>query len=317
MKIGIDVMGGDYAPLEIVKGAIQAYKFVNEDIRLVLFGNQEQITKICTDHNFIPNHFDIVHTTQMIEMHEHPAKAFQTKTDSSIFKGFEYLAVKKIDAFTSVGNTGAMLVGAMMMIKPVEGILRPCIATIIPRIDGKNSVLLDVGLNADSKPEMLLQYGILGAVYAEEVYGVKKAKVALLNIGAEEGKGNILAQAAYSLMKNSNAIDFVGNIEGSDLFRPDMADVIVTDGFTGNIVLKQTESFYKLLRKRNINDEYFNQLNFELYGGTPILGINQSVIIGHGVSKELAIKNMILHAIEITKAKLPEKIASRIISNNI
>lgn len=316
MKIGIDAMGGDHAPLEIVKGAVSSYEFIAKETRLVLFGDEQQIIKICQEHNFDINLFDIVDAPQTIEMHEHPSKTFQIKQNSSIFKGFEHLATKQIDAFASAGNTGAMLVGAMMVIKPVEGIIRPCIATIIPRIDHKKSLLLDVGLNADCKPEMLAQFGMLGAIYIEEIYGVRNPKVALLNIGAEEGKGNTTVQAAYALMKDTNTINFAGNIEGSDIFRENTADVIVTDGFTGNVALKQTEYFYKLLRKRNIDDEYFNQLNFELYGGTPVLGINQPVIIGHGVSKSTAIKNMILHSVEVTKARLPEKIASRIILNN-
>ena len=317
MRIGIDIMGGDYAPVEIVKGAISAHKIIPKDIKLVLFGFQEQIHKICSENNYSPDNFEIVHTTQVIEMHDHPARSFQSKQESSIYKGFEYLAQKKIDAFTSVGNTGAMSVGAIMLIKPIEGIIRPCISTIVPKIDGTNAIILDVGLNADTKPEMLLQYGILGSIYAEEVYGINNPKVALLNIGSEPGKGNIMSQTAYGLLKEEKSINFVGNVEGSDILRPEVADVVVTGGFTGNVVLKLVESFYRLLCKRNINDDYFNKLNFELYGGTPILGINQPVIIGHGVSKELAVKNLILHSIDVTKAKMPEKISTRILSEKI
>jgi len=316
MKIGIDIMGGDYAPTETVKGAISAHKILDNDVSLTLFGDKEQIVKICSENNYSPENFEIVHTSQVIEMHEHPARAFQSKQDSSIYKGFEYLVNDRIDAFSSVGNTGAMSVGAIMVIKPVEGIIRPCISTVVPKIDGKNAILLDVGLNADAKPEMLLQYAILGSIYVEEMYHIKNPKVGLLNIGSEEGKGNILTQSAYHLMKKSNSINFIGNIEGSDIFRPDIADIIVTDGFTGNIVLKLTESFYKLLGKRNINDDYFNKLNFELYGGMPILGIKHPVMVGHGVSKEKAVKNMILHSVEITNAKMPEKITTRLMSDN-
>jgi glycerol-3-phosphate acyltransferase PlsX len=316
MRIGIDIMGGDHAPLEIVKGAILAQEVIGTEAKLVLFGDEAQIKSICEQNQFNHEQFDIVHTTEIIEMHEHPAKAFQAKANSSITKGFEHLAYKKIDAFASVGNTGAMLVGAMMVIKPIEGIIRPCISTHLPKIDGKDGLLLDVGINPDCKPEVLLQYGILGSVYAEEVYGISNPKVALLNIGSEEGKGNILARAAYDLMKESKSINFVGNVEGSDLFRPGVADVIVTDGFTGNIVLKQSESLYRLALKRGINDEYFNRFNFELYGGTPVLGINQTVIIGHGVSKATAIKNMITHTMTVVKAQMALKITSRIAGTN-
>ncbi len=312
LKIGIDIMGGDNAPVEIVKGAILASSLLNKETKLVLFGDQSEINTICSQNNFDPSIFEIVHSTQVIEMHEHSAKAFQTKTDSSIVKGFVYLAGQKIDAFASVGNTGAMLVGAMMMIKPIEGIIRPCLSTLLPKIDGKDAILLDVGINPDCKPEVLLQWGIIGSVYAKEVFGIENPKVALLNIGSEEGKGNLLARSTYELMKNSNHINFVGNVEGSDLFRPEVADIIVTDGFTGNIILKQSETIYRLAQKRGINDDYFNRFNFELYGGTPILGINKTVIVGHGVSKATAIKNLILNTVEIANAKLASKIAARI-----
>ncbi|MDD2563129.1 MAG: phosphate acyltransferase PlsX [Salinivirgaceae bacterium] len=315
MRIGIDVMGGDNAPLEIIKGAALVLENIDTNIKIVLFGDNTQIKTICKENSIDSSQFDIVHTTEIIEMHEHPAKAFQGKPDSSITKGFEYLAHEKIDAFASVGNTGAMLVGAMMVIKPLEGVIRPCLATVLPKTDGKDAILLDVGINPDCKPEVLLQYGILGSIYASEVYGIKNPKVGLLNIGSEEGKGNQLARSTYDLMKDTKAFNFIGNIEGSDLFRSDVADVVVTDGFTGNIVLKQSESIYRLTKKRNIDDEYFNRFNFELYGGTPVLGINRTVVIGHGVSKAMAIKNMILHTIDIEKAKMGRKIAERLKEN--
>lgn len=316
MRVGIDVMGGDHAPLEIVKGAAIALEHISNETKLVLFGDKDQIESICNENAIDSSHFEIVPTTEIIEMREHPAKAFQGKPDSSITKGFTYLAQQKIDAFASVGNTGAMLVGAMMVIKPIEGIIRPCISTILPKINGKDAILLDVGINPDCKPEVLLQYGMLGSIYASEVYGIKNPKVGLLNIGAEEGKGNILARATYDLMKETKAFNFIGNVEGSDLFRSDVADVVVTDGFTGNIVLKQSESIYRLTMKREINDAYFNRFNFELYGGTPVLGINHTVVIGHGVSKATAVKNMILHTIDIEKAKMSSKIAQRLKENN-
>lgn len=311
LRIGLDVMGGDYAPVEIVKGAIQAQTLIDtEETQQVLFGDSKVIHEICHQNNFDASIFEIIDTPETIEMHEHPAKAFQLKPNSSIAKGFDYLAQKKIDAFASVGNSGVMLVGAMMVIKPIEGIIRPCLSTTLPKLDGKEAIMLDIGINPDCKPEVLAQWAVIGSVYAEEVKKIKKPKVALLNIGAEEGKGNLLTRAAYDLLKESKSINFVGNIEGSDLFRPEVADVIVTDGFTGNIVLKQSESMYRLVLKRGINDEYFNRFNFEIYGGTPVLGINQTVMVGHGVSKANAIKSLILNTIGVTKAKLSEKISS-------
>ncbi|HPW66826.1 MAG TPA: phosphate acyltransferase PlsX [Salinivirgaceae bacterium] len=314
LRIGIDIMGGDKAPAEIVKGAILASNTINKNIKLVLFGDSVAVKTICEQNDFNPEVFEIVHTTETIEMHDHSAKAFQTKTDSSITKGFEYLATQKIDAFASAGNTGAMLVGAMMIIKPIEGIIRPCLSTLLPKTDGKDAILLDIGINPDCKPEVLLQWGIIGSVFAKEVYKIENPKVALLNVGTEEGKGNLLARTTYGLMKESRDINFIGNIEGSDLFRPEIADVVVTDGFTGNIVLKQSEMIYRLAQKRGIDDDYFNRFNFELYGGTPILGINKPVIVGHGVSKASAIKNMIINTINIVETNLTAKIATQVMA---
>ncbi len=313
MRIGIDVMGGDHAPIEIVRGAIAAFSEISSNVRLVLFGDEDKIKEICLENAFDPSRFEIVPTTEVIEMHDHPAKAFQSKTNSSIVVGFNHLAQGKIDSFASVGNTGAMLAGAIMVIKPVEGISRPSISTHLPKLDGTDGLLLDVGINADVKPENLLQYAILGSVYSQEVYKVENPKVALLNIGSEPGKGNLLAREAYKLMASSNKINFVGNVEGSDLFRPDVADVTVTDGFTGNVVLKHTESFYRVAQKRGINDEFINRFNFELYGGTAVLGVNKNIIIGHGVSKATAIKNMIHHSIRVVEANLSSKISERLI----
>lgn len=314
LRIGIDVMGGDRAPAEIIKGAILANNAIDKNIKLVLFGDSAAIKDVCEQNNFNPDIFEIVHTTEIIEMHDHSAKAFQAKTNSSIAKGFEYLATQKIDAFASAGNTGAMLVGAMMVVKPIEGIIRPCLSTVLPKIDGKDAILLDVGINPDCKPEVLLQWGIIGSVFAEEVYKIKNPKVALLNVGTEEGKGNLLARTTYGLMKESKDINFIGNIEGSDLFRPEVADVVVTDGFTGNIVLKLSEIFYRIAQKRDISDDYINRFNFELYGGTPILGINKVVVVGHGISKANAIKNMIINTINILETNLTAKIATRIMA---
>ena len=202
------------------------------------------------------------------------------------------LANGKTDAFISAGNTGAMLVGALFSIKALEGVLRPTISTIIPKENGGTGLLLDVGLNADCKPEQLNQFAIMGSVYAQLILGIENPKVGLINVGEEEGKGNILSQAAYSLLKNNKHINFIGNIEGRDIFL-DKADVMVCEGFTGNVILKMAESLYEITERQNIENEYFNRFNFENYGGTPILGVAKPVIIGHGISKAKAFANMI------------------------
>lgn len=307
MRIGVDILGGDYAPEATVKGAISAYNELKDKATLVLFGDQNEIKNICTQNGFDANLFDIVHTNENIGMDEYPAKAFKEKPNASIALGFSYLHSGKIDGFGSAGNTGAMLVGAMHIVKSVPGIIRPCITAPIPKDSNKPTLVLDAGINPDCKPDVLYQYAILGSMYAELVYNIKNPRVALFNIGAEEEKGNLLTKATYQAMKGTIDFNFVGNVEGTDLFS-DEIDVIVCDGFVGNTILKQTEAFYKLIRKRNIKDEFFDKWDFTNYGGTPVLGINAPAIIAHGISNDKAIKNMILLTANVVEAKLTEKI---------
>jgi glycerol-3-phosphate acyltransferase PlsX len=204
-----------------------------------------------------------------------------------------------------------MLVGSLYSLKPVEGVLRPTISTVIPKEDGSTGLLLDVGLNSDCKPEHLNQFAVMGTVYAQHILGITAPRVALLNIGEEEGKGNLLAQATYPILKENKNIDFVGNVEGRDVFM-NKSDVIVCDGFTGNIILKMAESFYDITQRQQIRNEYFDRFNFENYGGTPVLGISKPVIIGHGISKGLAFKNMILLAQKMIETNLLEKLQSEL-----
>ena len=309
MRIGIDIMGGDFAPRETTLGAIHALSELPNDVRLVLFGDEHAIKDLFTKENADLSKVDIVHTTEIIGMDEHASRAISQKPDSSISRGFEYLKKGTIDAFAGAGNSGAMMVGAMFSVKTIPGILRPAICSLVPKENGNYGVFLDVGANADCKPETLQQFGVLGSLLMEHVYQMQQPKVGLMNIGEEEEKGNILSQAAHQLLKNTKEINFIGNIEGRDLFN-DKADVIVCDGFTGNVILKLAESFYSLIRKRNIKDEYFDRFNYENYGGTPVLGVNAPVVIAHGISNARAIKNMIHITKRITEAKLSEKIAS-------
>jgi glycerol-3-phosphate acyltransferase PlsX len=307
MKIGLDVMGGDFAPEATISGAVLAQKQLPSDVRIVLIGDQEQIAAQLEKHNGNASDFDIVHTSEVIGMGEHPTKAFTQKPNSSIVLGFALLKEQKIDAFASNGNTGAMLVGSMFSVKTIAGVIRPCITSILPKEDGSKGLILDVGINADCKPDVLYQFGVLGSLYSQHVYGVNNPKVGLLNIGEEPEKGNLVSQAAHGLMKDSKDFNFLGNVEGRDLFSGP-ADVVVCDGFTGNIVLKQAEALYTTLRRRGINDEYFESYNYENYGGTPILGINSTVMIGHGISNGKAVKNMLLLTKDIVDAGLSEKI---------
>jgi glycerol-3-phosphate acyltransferase PlsX len=292
MKIGIDMMGGDFAPEEAIKG-IQQY--VQEGTAsLVLVGDEEKINPLLAHQSFSSS-CTVVHAPQVIGMHEHPTRALKEKPKSSISIGFQLLATSQIDAFISAGNTGAMLVGSLYSLKPIEGVLRPTISTIIPKENGGTGLLLDVGLNSDCKPEHLNQFAIMGSVYAQSILGIEKPRVALLNIGEEEGKGNLLAQATYPLLKENKHIHFIGNVEGRDLLL-DKADVMVCDGFTGNIILKLAESLFEITGRKEIRHEYFERFNFENYGGTPVLGISKPVIIGHGISRGAAFHNMIVLA---------------------
>jgi phosphate acyltransferase len=307
MKIGIDILGGDFAPEANIAGAVLAKKELPQDVKLVLIGDQEQILSGLNALGADAGDYEIVHAPDVITMHDHPTRAIPQKPDSSIAVGFDLLAKKQIDVFASTGNTGAMLVGAMYKINTVPGIIRPCITSVLPTIDGGNSILLDVGSNADCKADVLYQFGVLGAMYSQNVYGIENPRVALLNIGEEETKGNLVTIATHKLMVESDEINFIGNLEGRDLFSG-KADVIVCDGFTGNVVLKEAEGIYTLMKKRGIVDDYFDRFNYENYGGTPILGVKGNVIIGHGISNDKAVRSMLMHSYEVAKSGLANKV---------
>ena len=307
MKIGFDILGGDFAPDNCLEGVIMAAKELPKGVKIVLIGDSELAKDFFATRNIDASQFEYVHTTDVIEMGESPTKAFSQKPNSSIFLGFKLLKEKEIDVFASSGNTGAMLVGAMFTVKAIPGVIRPCITTILPKEDGGFGLLLDVGTNADCKPDVLYQFGILGSICAREVYKIKSPRVGLLNIGEEPEKGNLVAQAAYGLMKDSKDFTFVGNVEGRHVFQ-DQADVIVCEGFVGNILLKTAEAFFDVIKARNRSDEYFDKFNYELYGGTPVLGVNANVIVGHGCSSALAFKNMLMLAKDVADAKLNDKI---------
>lgn len=307
MKIAIDMMGGDFAPLEPIKGLITYLENKKPGTTLLLIGDEPAIRELLDRHEVSTVDLRIVHASEVIEMHEHPTKALKEKKHSSIAIGFQLLATGDADAFISAGNTGAMMVGALFSIKVIEGVLRPTIGAYLPREDGKLGLLVDVGLNADCKPENLSQFAMLGSLFAKHILGFNNPTVGLVNLGEEEGKGNILTQAAYPLLKENDQINFIGNVEGRDLLTG-KADVMVCEGFTGNVILKFAESIYDIVRNREINDEHFNRFNFEIYGGVPVLGVNKPVIIGHGISRGIAFKNMIMMAEKMLEKDLTRKI---------
>ena len=309
MKIALDMMGGDFAPLEAIKGIEVYLQNKNPDTSLLLIGDEPAIKQLLDRHNIPADDLSIIHASQVIEMHEHPTKALKDKKHSSIAIGFHLLSNDKADAFISAGNTGAMMVGALFSIKAIEGVLRPTIGAYLPREDGELGLLVDVGLNADCKPENLSQFALLGSLFAKHILNFDNPRVGLINLGEEEGKGNILTQAAYPLLKENKQINFIGNVEGRDLLTG-RAEVMVCEGFTGNVLLKFAESIYDIVKRREINDEHFNRFNFEIYGGVPVLGVNKPVIIGHGISHAIAFKNMILMAEKMLQKDLIGKVRS-------
>jgi glycerol-3-phosphate acyltransferase PlsX len=313
MNIGIDMMGGDFSPLEAVKGVQLYLRESPARAKLWLLGDEQLIRPLLAEYAIPDEAVKIVHASQVIEMNEHPTRALKEKQQSSIAIGFHLLATGKMDALISAGNTGAMLVGAHYSLKPIEGILRPTISTVIPKENGKTGVLLDVGLNADCKPENLNQFAVLGSLYAEHILGIPGPRVGLLNIGEEEGKGNILTQAAYPLLKENRDIRFIGNIEGRDVLL-DKADVVVCEGFTGNVILKLVESLFDITKRHRTESEFFDRFDFEYYGGTPLLGVAKPVIIGHGISRGKSFLNMVKLAQKMLETDLLGKMKERFLS---
>lgn len=315
LRIGIDAMGGDYAPEAVIKGVVEAVPLLDEGSQVVLFGDKERIEELLRAKGYEGDRVEIVATTEVITMHDHPAKAFQAKTDSSIRVGFEHLAKGKIDGFASAGSTGAMMAGALFTVGVAKGVIRPAISAAIANVRGGYTLLLDVGLNVDCKPEVLAQYALMGSLYAKSIWGLESPKVGLLNIGEEESKGNAASKAAYQMIAQMEGVNFVGNIEGNDYFTG-KADVIVCDGFMGNVLLKMSESLRYIAKARQIDDDFLARLNYEIKGGTPALGVNGVVMVGHGSSTVYALRNMVKetelcikagYAEDIRKAFAPEE----------
>ena len=323
MKIIVDVMGGDHAPEETVKGAIQAVKEWN--MSLVLVGNRNDIERIAAVEKFDLSRVEIVHTEAVITMEDDPLCVVRAKKDSSMAVGLQMLADGKGDAFVSTGNTGALFSGATLLVRKVKGIQRAGIGTILP---GQNPILLlDTGANVTVTDENLEQFGILGSAYMRKLYGIERPRVGLLNNGSEACKGTPLQQAAYQRLSANPDIHFVGNVEGSTM--PfDVCDVLVADGFTGNILLKSMEGVGKLILGKLKNALYANlftklaaltlkrrlshmkkELDSSETGGAPIIGISKPVVKAHGSSNAKAFKNAIRQAAEYAKSGATEEIA--------
>lgn len=308
MRIAIDAMGGDFAPKVIIEGAISSLGNFNDDDQLVLIGKNSEMLDTIRSLDFPAKKVEMVNADEVISMSDHPTRSLSQKPNSSIAIGFKLLKEGNVDAFCSAGNTGAMMVGALFSLGTMNDIQRPPIAGFFPLIDGGYSIMLDIGANADCKPEVLNKFAELGSLYAKFTLNIENPKVGLLNIGEEEEKGSTVTQAAYQLMKVNKKINFIGNVEGRDLFNG-KSNVVVCEGFTGNVLFKMGESLYEYAENAGINDPLINRMNYEVKGGSPIIGVNGNVIVGHGISSALAIKNMINLAREQVKSQVVKKMA--------
>lgn len=314
MRIGIDAMGGDFAPRNVVLGVIEARTFLAPDSHIVLYGDPTAIRGAfvregCSD-PLASLGCSVAPALQVIQMGEYPARAIKAKPDSSIVVGFKALRAGEIDAFAGAGNTGAMMVGSVLLLKPLAGGVRPCLPIEIPVQTGRTALFLDIGFNTDCRAETLYDFGLLGSVYARTVMGIPRPRVALLNIGQEPEKGNGVTREAYQLMWGSPDFHFVGNIEATRFFSGQEADVIVTDGFVGNVILKQAEAMYLLAQAQGLDSPFFERFNYEMHGGSLVLGLDKTVIIGHGASSPKAVASMLRKCEASYREHLVEKIAA-------
>jgi glycerol-3-phosphate acyltransferase PlsX len=308
MKIGLDIMGGDFAPDATIQGAIMAQQSFNKDVTLVLIGDEEVITNKLIEFGSSASDFEIIHAPDIIKMSSSPVKSIAEKPNSSIAVGFDLLKKDEIQGFASAGNSGAMLVGSYLKIGLIREDLRPCLISSLPNMHGPDGVMLDVGANADCKPENLLDFAILGSTYAETILKITNPKVGLVNIGEEPEKGNVLSIAAHKLMAEYSKINFIGNLEGRDIF-DGKADVVVCSGFVGNVIIKLAEKFYEIaLHRGGKNDPFYSKFNYEQHGGSAVLGVKKPVVVGHGISSPEAIKNMMRLTKEMVETQLTEKI---------
>lgn len=326
LKIAVDAMGGDNAPLAIVKGAVRAANEIKADILLV--GDETQINDILKGENYPKDKIQVVHASEVITNHDKPTTAIRTKKDSSLVKCFDQVMEGSADAVVSAGSTGALLLAGIHIAGRIKGILRPALAAVLPN-GGKGVLLIDTGANANCKPEQLVQFGFMGSIYAQKVMGIENPRVGLLNNGSEEGKGNLLVKAVYEPLANSG-LNFIGNIEGRDVLFGDV-DVLVCDGFSGNILLKSIEGTGAVIfgyMKKVMKQSIFTKLgalfmkkglyalkkrfDYTEQGGAPFLGVTKGVFKAHGSADAKCIFNTIKQADAFAKSGTVEKIAEEI-----
>ncbi len=322
-RIAVDAMGGDFAPRNEILGAALALK-ESPGFEIILVGKKDKILEVAKEENIQLDEKMIVDANDVIGMDETPTTAIRNKPNSSLVVGAKLVKEKKAEAFVSGGNTGAMMAASTLIIGRIPGVSRPTIGASFPTTEGKFCIVFDAGASVDSKPQHLFEYAILGSIFSKEIYGISNPSVGLMNVGEEESKGNELTFASYKLLKDSK-LNFYGNIEGRDILNGKV-DVVVCDGFLGNVILKFGESVLTFLKTRirkyadkglinklkalvvkSVLKVSLSDMDYQTHGGVPLLGVNGISIIGHGSSSPLALKNMILRAKEMYDKNLIKK----------
>ncbi len=317
VRVVLDAMGGDHAPSNEVQGAILALKELGSNVELILVGREGDVTPLLAKHQGSPS-IRVVHAPDVVGMGDEPSSIVKTRRESSLYVGLELMRQGLADAFVSAGNTGGVMATATMLCGRIPGVSRPTIGSFFPTKTGRPTLLLDVGANVDSKPKFLSDYAVMGSVYTELMIGISRPTVGLLNVGEEEGKGTEVTREAYGMLQ-TNGVNFVGNVEGRDILAGTV-DIVVCDGFEGNIVLKFAESILGFLKDRfrayadrglvqklligafrPVLKSALRDMDYQEYGGVPLLGINGVAIIGHGSSSPLALSNMIKRAVEMVR----------------
>lgn len=334
-RIALDAMGGDFAPINEVHGAISAFQNKKRDFELeiVFLGKENKIRAALAQFDFSGYKFSIVNADEIVSMDDESTSAIKKKQDSSMFRGLQMLSEGYVDAFVSAGNTGAVLSTATVLLGRIKGVSRPTIGTFMPSKGSYPTFILDVGANTVCKPRYLYEFAVMGSINVSQSFGLERPKIALLNIGEEPSKGTDTILQAYEMLKDSN-LNFIGNIEGGDVLQH-AADVVVCDGFTGNIMMKFAESIVGFLKykfkdyadKNPLNlvkmatfkptiKTIFKDFDYQEYGGVPLLGVNGVVIIGHGKSSPLAVQNMIFKAVSNVKNDINGKIENALKQHN-
>lgn len=337
LRIALDVMGGDFAPENEILGAIEAFSsgmLSKDDTEIVLIGNEQKIKKCLAANEVHDMCYSIVHADEVVTMEDEPTEVIKTKKNSSLYIAAKMQADGDADALVSAANTGAVLAISTVLLGRIKGVSRPTIGTFLPSDSPKPVLLVDAGANVDCKPLFLYEFGVMGGIYVSHMLDIDKPRIGLLSVGSEDKKGNDVVRAAHQMLRQNPNINFIGNVEGGDIMLG-KCDVVVCDGFTGNVVLKFAESMSKLLKvkfknyaERGLSNkllmgmampalkDVFKEFNYEEYGGVPLIGVNGVSIIGHGKSSPKAVKNMIFKAVETVRRDVNKHIGTALAEAN-